>query len=195
MIKLYLARHGETDLNIKKVYYGWLDVSLNTKGISQCLYLRDKLAHAHFDEVFSSDLSRAFSSAMIMSGYGIEKITKLEELNELNFGKWEGMHYRDIEKSYSEEWNAWSSDWQNYTIPDGESFKDFYFRVKSGLENILNNEDKTLLLVAHEGTLKIISTILLNLNIEDYWKFSFEFGKYSLFEIEDGHVTIRNINC
>lgn len=195
MINLYMVRHGETQLNEKKVYYGWTDVPLNSNGVKQCEDLRDKLCDVKFDVVISSSLERALCSAEIISGVNREAIIKYDDLRELNFGKWEQLHYNDIEKKYKVEWQAWTKDWENFCIPGGESFSNLYKRVKVCLEDILKSyRDKTILLVSHEGTLKIITTLLLNMNSEDYWKFTFEFGRYSLYEIQNDFVTIRKIN-
>lgn len=196
MIKLYMARHGETDLNIKKVYYGWLDVALNKNGINQCESLRESLAHINFDLVISSTLSRAIDSAKLVSGNSFENINGLEDLKEINFGKWEGLHYKEIERIDEEAWKNWSLDWKNFTIPSGENFLGFYKRVENCLGEIISeNDNKTILLVAHEGTLKVIATILLKMPKENYWDFTFEFGKFSMFEIQGERVIIRKINC
>jgi alpha-ribazole phosphatase len=125
-----------------------------------------------------------------------KKILQYDELKEINFGKWEGMHYTQVKESFYEEWALWSKDWINYCIPEGESFYIFYKRVEACFHKILlENQDKTILVVAHEGTLKIIAIILLKMKIEDYWSFCFEYGKYSNFEIHQELAVIKKINC
>lgn len=195
MINLYMARHGETKLNKEKVYYGWTDVPLTFNGVKQCEGLRDKLSNVEFDAVISSFLERALNSAEIISTKARDNIAIYDRLKELNFGKWEKLHYRDIEERYNEDWLSWINDWENFCIPRGESFSDLYKRVKECFEEILERyKDKTILLVCHEGTLRIISTILLNMKVADYWSFTFEFGMFTLFEIQDELAIIRKIN-
>lgn len=196
MANLYVARHGETDLNKTKVYYGWQDVSLNDRGIMQSNSLKNKLADEKFELVISSSLNRATHTAKIISGFDEKELLKFDDLRELYFGLWEGLHYLEIEKSYNAEWKAWCEDWKNYTIPDGESFKTFYERVSCCIKKILTDyKDKNILLVAHEGVLKVMAVMLLDLKIDDYWKFSFEFGCYSLFEIQKDIAILRKLNC
>jgi alpha-ribazole phosphatase len=222
MINLYLARHGQTEMNKKKVYYGWSDVPIDEDGLKQCKHVAEKLLDIEFDVVISSSLKRAYTSANIIcrnldaekveienkcplhkneipsnfeSLQKDKKILKYDELKEINFGKWEGMHYTEVKESFCEEWALWSKDWINYCIPEGESFQMLYKRVEACFNKILlENQDKTLL-VAHEGTLKIIATILLKMKIEDYWSFRFEYGKYSHFEIHQELAVIKKINC
>lgn len=196
MTTIYMVRHGETKLNQKKVYYGWTDEPLSPEGEEQCRKLKEKLANIHFDAVLTSPLKRTVYSAGIISGMQ-DNIFIYEDLKELNFGKWEQLHYLEIEKYYNEEWNCWSKDWIHFCIPDGESFKLFHDRVSCCFKKILEiHSNKTILIVGHAGTLKVISMILLGLPIKDYWKFTFEFGTYSVFEVQkDGSVVIKKINC
>ena len=195
MINLYMARHGETKSNQKKVYYGWTDVPLTRNGVKQCEGLRDKLCNVNFDVVISSSLERALNSAEITGDVKREYIAVYDGLKELNFGKWEELHYKDIEEKYNEDWNSWIHDWENFCIPEGESFSELYKRVKICLYEILEKyKDKTVLLVCHQGTLRIISTLLLNMKVSDYWSFTFEFGMFTLFEIQEDLTIIKKIN-
>ena len=196
MMKLYMARHGETDLNNKNVYYGWTDIKLTSNGELQCTQLKGKLKDFKFDVVISSPLERALKSAQIISGINIVNIVKMDNLKEMNFGNWEEMNYLDVKSKYSDDWQSWTDDWQGFCIPGGESFNMLYQRVKKALNEITKKySGKSLLLVGHEGTLRIIALILLNMKSEDYWKFSFEFGKYSHFEIQEDITIIRKVNC
>ncbi|MBK5242887.1 MAG: alpha-ribazole phosphatase [Clostridium sp.] len=195
MITLYMARHGETKSNKDKVYYGWTDVPLTCNGVKQCEGLRDKLCNVDFDVVISSSLERALNSAEIIGDVKRECIAAYAGLKELNFGKWEELHYKDIEEKYNDDWNCWTHDWENFCIPEGESFSGLYKRVKTCLYEILEKyKDKTILLVCHQGTLRIISTILLNMKVSDYWSFTFEFGMFTLFEIQEDLTIIKKIN-
>lgn len=196
MIRLYMARHGETEFNRKRVYYGWMDVPMNENGVAQCQCLKKKLSDIGFDAVITSSLDRAIHSGQIIGELEKSELVILEDLKELNFGAWEGLHFSEIEKNYNSDWLGWCKDWINYCIPGGESFTQFYNRVKKTLESLLKAYvDKTVLLITHEGTMKVIATILMNLEQTDYWKFSFEFGKYSMFEIQEENTIIRKINC
>ena len=84
--EIYLIRHGETEMNVKGVYYGWTDCGLSEKGIQQAEDLADILQDVHFDAVISSSLSRAVETAAIVSGHDPDDIIKDDRLRELNFG-------------------------------------------------------------------------------------------------------------
>jgi len=195
--ELYLIRHGETELNTTGVYYGWTDCCMSEKGISQAEDLADILQNIGFDAVISSSLKRAVATAAIVSGYKPEKIVKDDRLREMNFGDWEGLHRREVAKKNREEWEKWSSDWINTAPPKGESFFEMYSRVRSCVEDILERyKGKRVLVVSHQGTMRIIPMVLLGLTSEAYWSFTAEQGRYSHYEIDvGGHCIVRKINC
>lgn len=195
-MRLYVVRHGETNLNKKKVYQGWIESHLTEEGKEQCKLLKNKLSDEKFDVVITSPLKRAVQTSEIIIGRDYDKLISCKAFKELNFGLWEAMHYKEIEKSYPNEWELWGKDWINYTIPGGESFNMFYSRVEIGLKNMLEDyKDKTVLLVSHEGVLKVITIMLLNLTMEHYWRFNFEFGSYSEFHIKDNMAMLKKLNA
>lgn len=200
MTKLYCVRHGETELNVKGVYYGATDIDLSEKGEEQCLKLGELLKNIKFDIIISSPLKRSVKSAEIITsflGYYLKQSLFLEDdFKEINFGLWEGLHYSEVQNNFKESWDLWAKDWENTSPPQGEAFIDFFIRVKLSLEKMLkDNQDKSILIVAHQGVLRIIFSVLLNLGSKGFWNFSFDHGKYSEIEILDGHTIIKKINA
>ena len=66
MSKLILIRHGESFANNLNLFSGWLDVGLTTKGIKEAQKTGRCLANFKFDEVYTSNLSRSYLTAMII---------------------------------------------------------------------------------------------------------------------------------
>jgi alpha-ribazole phosphatase len=154
------------------------------------------LQDVQFDAVISSSLVRAVETASIVSGYDPDMIIKDERLRELNFGAWEGIHHRELKEKHKEALEKWSSDWKNTALPGGESFFEIYIRVKSSIEDILKEyKGKRVLIVSHQGTMRIIPMVLLGLTEDAFWSFTAEQGRYSLYEIDDkGRCIVRRIN-
>jgi alpha-ribazole phosphatase len=195
-MRLYLVRHGATELNEKQVYQGWTDVDLSAAGKAQCESARQKLRGVGFDVVVSSPLQRAVKSAQLISGAARDLIVTCEAFKEICFGVWEGLSYQEAERLDPREWRSWCADWRNYAPPRGESFGGFYQRVRRGWEELaLVDCEQTILLVGHAGPLRVIAGILLNMRSEDYWRLSFECGCYSLFESDHGIPVLRKVNC
>lgn len=194
-MELYLVRHGETDQNQKGVYYGWTDCPLNTKGIRQAKDLGKSLSILPLDMIITSPLSRTRQTAEEIAGQHRLSIQTDARLKEIYFGEWEGRHFQEIQRSDPKAWEAWTEDWQNVPPPNGESFQQFYQRVRKLPHELLDRrKDQTVLLVGHQGSLRVIVSELLGLGETGYWHFHFDHGVYSHLEIRDGHCTIRKIN-
>ena len=62
-MKIWIARHGQTELNRKKLMQGRTDAPLNGKGIAQARQSRKNIGDVHFDAVYASPLQRAIMTA------------------------------------------------------------------------------------------------------------------------------------
>lgn len=88
-MKLYIARHGQTDWNLQHKVQGQTDVPLNETGIEQAKELRNKVSKVNFDACFASPLSRAYRTAEIATE-GKYEIILDDRLRERCFGEIEG---------------------------------------------------------------------------------------------------------
>ena len=66
MSKLVLIRHGESFANSLGLFSGWLDVGLTAKGIKEAQKTGKYLADFKFNQVYTSNLSRAYLTAVII---------------------------------------------------------------------------------------------------------------------------------
>ena len=194
MTSVYLVRHGETDYNKNRCYYGWTDCSLAQEGIEQSEVLRSTFFNIEYDVMISSDLKRAVETANIIKGSTKELLID-KRLRELNFGKWEGKSYKEVETAYPDHWNLWIEDYENAAPTEGESFMTMYNRVSQCMDEMLDRyKDKSLVIVSHNGSLRVIAAYLLGLPLDKTWCFNFDHGKYSLLEVNEGHCHIKGIN-
>lgn len=94
-MKLWVVRHGQTDLNKARKMQGRSNVPLNETGIIQAENASRQTAHIHFDAVFSSPLERAVTTAAIIARCEKpeDEITIDPRLIETDFGKYEKRHY------------------------------------------------------------------------------------------------------
>ena len=128
-MRIYLVRHGETELNQKKCYYGHMDVGLSEKGVKQAKAIGAFFQNRSFDVVVSSPLIRAVKTAEYILGGREQKIVVDERLSEQNFGIFEGFTYEQLLERYPDEFQSWNQDFSGYRIPGGESFSDVRDRI------------------------------------------------------------------
>ena len=92
-MKIWIARHGQTDLNHAKRMQGRTDAPLNEKGIELAKQSRLNIGDVHFDAVYASPLQRAQRTGSIIGNVDIKDIIVDERLIETNFGKYEKCKY------------------------------------------------------------------------------------------------------
>ncbi len=153
MTTFYICRHGETENNKNGRFSGWIDTSLTDEGVKNATSSAAKLQGISFDKIISSDLGRTFITAYLIArklGYSSE-IERLKDLREVNYGDIANMPYSSYPELSPEE-NA------NYAPPNGESLAQMQKRVMACINGISSsNPDKTILLVAHDGTINAVN--------------------------------------
>lgn len=196
--EIIFIRHGETDFNRARLYFGHLDPDLNKTGIEQLrktkilFEKREKMP----DIVFSSDLKRCSQSMEILEiDEEIEKILT-ENLREINFGIFEGKTYEEIKSEYPEKVEKMINDWRNFKADRGESINEMMLRVAEKMNEIINQyRNKKILVVAHAGVIQALISYYLFGNLDGYWKFKINNGSITkLYVMEDGYTYFEYIN-
>jgi probable phosphoglycerate mutase len=151
MNTFYIARHGETENNRAGRLSGWIDTPLTDTGLLPTEKVITKLANLDIDEMYSSDVGRAFITAYVIArGLGFTKeIKRLSGLREVNYGNAANMFCVVAYELYPQ----LDRDTQ-FTPPNGESLGHMQQRVLETIEQLNNNhEDAKILLVCHSGTM------------------------------------------
>ncbi len=171
---LYIVRHGETEWNKIGRYQGITNVPLNENGIAQAKACGNALKDIHFDRILSSDLSRALVTAETIRGNRQLEIKTDERLREINFGDWEKLLFTEIEERWPGLIDQMYRRPDIVKVPNGESFQEVQDRAWSAVSDFLNenNEDETILITCHGGTIRTILCKLLDISISHCWNFS-----------------------
>mgnify|MGYP001793602290 CR=1 FL=1 len=156
MTKFYICRHGQTENNKHERLSGWIDTPLTDQGVQNTASSAGKLKGITFDKIVSSDLGRAFISAYLISrkiGY-FDEIERQANLREVNYGDLGNSPFTGANIAYpllTPEENT------DYIPPNGESLAQMQSRVMQCIEMISQESHaKTILLVAHDGTINAV---------------------------------------
>lgn len=154
-MKLYLMRHGETDYNKARCFYGSHDVSINQTGQEQAKSLRQLVKDLSIQAIYTSNLKRSQQTARLVFG---DKVFQTRAgFDEKGFGLWEGLTADQIQAQFPEAWEAWLQAPFDVTPPQAEAFSDFQTRVWQTLDELLeDNPFEQIALVAHLGVLRLI---------------------------------------
>ncbi len=169
---MYFARHGETAWNALRRYQGRSDIPLNSQGEHQARLLGRRICSLKPEAIFYSPLLRAKETARIVGSLWKEHTLcmPLEELQEWNFGAWEGLTVEEIESSYGEDYLRWRQNPGSYVPPGGESLESLKGRVQQALSRIEAYSFSRVLVVTHGGVVRAALMVLLGLENSSFWE-------------------------
>jgi probable phosphoglycerate mutase len=112
--------------------------------------LRARFSGIHFDAVYSSDLSRASTTATAISEpRGLSVITT-KMLREVCLGEWEDTAWGDIEHLYSEMNHKFGNDPVNWSVKKGEPYENVKARMSNFItETAKNHDGETIAFFSH----------------------------------------------
>lgn len=196
--EIIFVRHGQTDFNKQRLYFGHLDPKLNETGISQ-LKNTKKLLHKlekNISKVYSSDLKRCVESMKLLEiDEEVEKILT-EDLREMNFGVLEGKTFEEAKEEFPGFVENLKNNWKKLRFEGSESVEDLYFRVSNKLYKIAEeNKGEKILVVAHAGVIQSLLSYYLFDSLDGYWKFKIDNGSISKLRItSDGFAYFEYVN-
>jgi broad specificity phosphatase PhoE len=169
-VRLWLIRHGETEHNIKRVFQGQLDTPLTATGVRQARLTAVALGGVTFQQLYSSDLRRAYDTARpIAHGQGIP-IVGDARLRELHYGVLQGVAYTEFRSvleahGAAEAWGGGVFSLDGNAPPGGESLADLVARTTEFVSDVARaaSDNDDLAIVTHGGTIRTIMTELLGL--------------------------------
>lgn len=167
--RLFIARHGETEYNRKKLLQGrGIDASLNETGIRQAKALSGYLKHYPVNFLGSSSLKRSFETAGYHSQSIKKNVTKYAGLDEMDFGDYEGLSFLEVEDEIKRIGQAWKSGQVDLKIPGGESPKDTFERANSAMLDLIEStSEDTIAVVIHGRLIRILLSKWLGLGLRN----------------------------
>lgn len=175
---LTLIRHAEPAYVVDGV--SWSDPPLTDRGQEQARLVAERVARWRVDELWVSTMVRARQTAEpIADRLGVQP-NVMDWLGEIrNPPEWDGSPADEIEEFFATSQNRTVEEmWQG--APGGESFRDFHFRIHSGLEGAFAErgitraqedlhlwqgvDDRRVVVVAHGGSNALILGMLLGVD-------------------------------
>ncbi|MCJ2024201.1 2,3-bisphosphoglycerate-dependent phosphoglycerate mutase [Methylobacterium sp. J-067] len=165
---LVLARHGQSEWNLKNLFTGWRDPGLTDRGVEEAVKAGRWLKGEGygFDVAFTSNLGRAQRTcALMLEEMGLSNIEVLrsQALNERDYGDLSGLNKDDARAKWgAEQVHTWR---RSYDVapPGGESLKDTAARVLPYyIEAILPRvmDGQRVLVAAHGNSLRALVMVL-----------------------------------
>ncbi|MFN0039616.1 MAG: histidine phosphatase family protein [Burkholderiales bacterium] len=155
--EVILVRHGETGWNAEGRIQGHLDISLNNTGLAQAEAVGCRFSKDTFDAIFSSDLDRAYRTAVPVAPQQPHAISRTPRLRERHLGVLQGLTTAEAERDQPHACRIWREREVDTALPGGESLAQFHSRVIDFVTDVCRERpDGRLLLVTHGGVLDAV---------------------------------------
>lgn len=156
MTTIYLARHGQTEENLMRIFQGHLPGTLTADGIEQARNLGKELEGITIDCILSSDLKRVIDTVNYAIADRNLPWEKTKLLREIDWGKWTGLNIDSVDKQNPPE--------------DAETKEMLYERGKRIVEYIKEKySGKNVLVVAHGLINRSIQAHILGVDINELY--------------------------
>lgn len=174
-----LLRHGQTEAG--SGFFGRTDVKLSAQGFAQ---MQQAVAMGQWDQLISSPLQRCRLFAEHLSRETKLPLTLVPDLQELDFGDWEGLNASQV---MAEDAEALAKFWRDpyaYTPPNAEPMSAFASRVFSALDQLKRDfAGQRLLVITHAGVMRLLLAAEQGL------------AREALLEVVVEHASLHRLNC
>ena len=171
MIKIYIARHGETTWNEEGRIQGRSDPGLSPKGYAQSLALLEQLKSCSISALYTSTLQRSIQTAQPFASYFGLSIQRQAELDEIAFGILEAKLLFHFDEELKAEWNRFKDNRFTYRIPGAENYADVSNRVRPFMERLLReHKGEEVLIVGHRVVNRLLIGMLMQYPVEKVLK-------------------------
>ncbi|GAA0213854.1 bifunctional RNase H/acid phosphatase [Saccharothrix mutabilis subsp. mutabilis] len=194
--RLYLLRHGQTELSVARRYSGRGNPPLTDVGRRQAEAAARRLAKVdRLTAVVSSPLDRAHQTAQaVAQAVGLEATTH-DGLIETDFGAWEGLTFAEAAARDPQVHRLWLGD-PGVPAPGGESFDEVHDRVRRALHELLDRHaGGNVVVVSHVTPIKQLLRIALDSGPSLLFRLHLDLASLSVVEFyPDGHCSVRLVN-
>lgn len=174
--RLVMLRHGQTDFNQGLRMQGQLDTDLSELGRAQAVKAAEVLGKLQPLLIVSSDLRRAYDTAIKLGERTGLTVRVDERLRETHLGDWQGLTHTQIDADAPGARLAWRED-ATWAPHGGESRVDVAARSMPLVAELVSGDpewgdphqpDRPVVLVAHGGLIAALAAALLRLPVANW---------------------------
>lgn len=184
-MRIWLARHGETEWNAVHRLQGRSDIGLTATGQAQAAALDEWLRQVPLDAVYTSTLGRTIATAAPTAArHGLTPEARLE-LDELSHGVLEGRTAGDPDPAVRHLWQERRADPLRFRAPGGETYAELQERLSPFVQLLRQRHaGGSALVVGHRATNRVLRALLLGQDLATAMEFKHKQDR--LYEIRPG---------
>jgi broad specificity phosphatase PhoE len=181
-MKIYIVRHGDKEKgNYHNEYLRHQDQPISHEGNQKAKKLVEYFEDIHIEKILISEYLRTEQTARYIAANKELQVIKDKRINEFDNGIIELMSNEEIKEKYPEFWDDLIGHAKDVRFPEGETGEEVKARQKDLLDElILRDED--VLLISHEGYMRLLLCHLLDIPV--YKRYLFRVNFCGIMELE-----------
>ena len=198
-IRIFLARHGQTEWNRTGRFQGRSDVPLNDKGKEQVQALGLALKNTPYTAIYASPLSRAMETAESIGAWHPEiPIIREDGFVEMELADFDGMDARKWMSDHAGFAKAWRDNPGGVRMPGpgGECLEEVQARALTALEKISQSHpsDSTLLICSHNFVILSILCKAKGISLDQFRELKQDTAAYSVIRRQGKQYAVEIMN-
>jgi broad specificity phosphatase PhoE len=167
--RVYLIRHGATQLSAEDRFAGSIDVHLSDTGHEQARRLGVRLSDEPIAAVYASPLTRTMTTAEQIAAAHKLIVTPVDGFREISHGRWEQKTRAEVEAEFREEYARWEHDPYTFAPVGGETGLQVTARALPALlELVERHEGARFVIVSHKATIRLLLSSILGFDPRKY---------------------------
>lgn len=185
MVRIVLVRPGATDYTQQGRIQGTLDVPLNEEGMAEASRLAEAVRGLGIEVVYAPPCEPARQTAtLIAEALGV-KHKKLDRMQNLSFGLWQGMQIEDVRLKQPRVYRQWQEQPEIVCPPEGEMLAEVDERARAAMGKLLKRHPEGVIaLVLPEPLASLVRRCLTQGELGDLWKAAADHGEWEVVEVD-----------
>jgi broad specificity phosphatase PhoE len=194
MLQIVLIRPGSTDYDMQQRIQGRLDMPLNEEGAAEVARTIELLRDKGVETVYSPTSQPSLQTAeMIAESLGI-KGKKIQRLESLNQGLWQGMLVEDVRHKQPKVYRQWQEQPENVCPPEGEMLSAADDRVRTALVKLLRRRrEGVIALVLPEPLRSLARRFVSRGELGDLWKAPNGYGQFEVLDVDPEEIIAAGV--
>lgn len=186
MVRVILVRPGATDYDLQGRIQGNLDIPLCAEGraaVAQCAEaLRKHLPKC----VYAPESEPAQQTAELLAGALGCRSRKIDRLENLNLGLWQGMLVADVRLKQPRVYRQWQEQPETVCPPEGEMLDQADDRLRSALVKVVrrHKDHDTIAVVLPEPLFSLARRFLAQAELGDLWLAGKDQPPFEIYPVE-----------
>jgi broad specificity phosphatase PhoE len=191
MLRIVLIRPGATDYDGEERIQGVLEIPLNRQGVTEVARAVDQLRDMKIEVFYTAPCESARQSAEILGKDLDTRVKKLDRMQNLNLGLWQGMKVCEVRRNQPKVYRQWQEQPENVCPPDGEMIEQAEQRIRVVMNKLLKRHKEGVIgLVIPEPLASVVRHCFKHDDLGDLWKALGGHGRWEVLDLEPAQVPV-----